>query len=215
MQEISRRSFVLMGAALLSGPGRALAQALPPVRLLVLRNPAVIGTSNCVASCIRGSIYDVSNEGVFDPNLWTIPIGQEPICDVIERPWAGNAPNISSIPAGEYTAFVRDDATKSWMSNENRRWRLQLENVPEGRSAIQFHYGRDEKWSQGCFIVGDHIVDDPSLNDLAGPYCKVENGEAAVARLRETVQSSDVDSSTIRIAVADRKGLFPTFTSGC
>jgi len=214
MKRIGRRGFLSVALGGLAAPAITRAQALLPVRLLVLRQPAVIGSSNCVASCIRGSLHDVSTAGAIDPAQWSIPFGVAPICDVIERPWAGNAPNISAIPAGEYKAFVREDATKSWMTNQNRRWRIQLEGV-QGRSAIQFHFGQDELWSQGCFIVGDHLIADPSLNDLAGAYCSVGNGEAAIARLRSVVIASGLDGSDIRIAVADRRGLFPDFTSGC
>ncbi|KIC09812.1 hypothetical protein RA19_13635 [Leisingera sp. ANG-M1] len=134
---------------------------------------------------------------------------------MIERPWAGNAPNVSAVPAGEYRAFVRDDASKSWMDTLDKRWRLELEAVPGGRTHIQFHYGKDEKWSEGCFIVGDHLVDVPTLNDLSGPYCKVENGESAIARLRAAVTSPMVDSSQIKIAVSNRDGLFADFVDGC
>ena len=214
MKRIGRRGFLSVAFGGLAAPAVTRAQALLPVRLLVLRYPAVIGSNNCVATCIRGSLYDVSTAGAIDPTQWSIPLGAEPICDVIERPWAGNAPNVSAIPAGEYNAFVRDDASKSWMTNEDRRWRIQLEGV-QGRSAIQFHFGQDEQWSQGCFIVGDHLVADPSLSDLAGSYCSVSNGEAAIARLRSVVTDPGLDGSSIRVAVADRRGLFPDFTSGC
>jgi len=214
MKTFTRRGFLAAAAAALAAPEIARGQALLPVRLLVLRRPAVMGSDNCNAPCIRGSIYDVSSEGLYSPDTWSIPLGQAPICDVIERPWANNAPNVSAIPAGTYAAHIREDATKAWMTNLNRRWRLQLDRV-EGRSAIQFHYGKDEGWSQGCFIVGDHLVDAPALNDLSGPYCKVTNGEAAIERLRAAVLSPSVDNQTIEVAVSDRSSLFADFAQGC
>ena len=214
MTYLARRTFLSLAGSAFCIPQILGAQVLPPVRLMVVRRPAVLGATNCTAPCIRGSIYDVSNQGVFAPATWTVPLGQEPICDVIERPWLNNAPNISAIPAGAYDAFVRSDATKGWMTNENRAWRIQLRDVNE-RSAIQFHYGQDEKWSEGCFIVGDHIQSVPTLNDLDGAYCKVENGEAAVARLRAAVTSPSVDSSEIKIFVSDRESLFGNATQGC
>ena len=214
MSQMKRRRILTLGAAAVFAPFVATSQALPPIRLLVLRRPAVLGSDNCNAPCIRGSIYDVSFEGLFAPDDWSIPLGLAPICDVIERPWASNAPNVSAIPAGTYTARIREDATKAWMTNLNRRWRLQLDRV-EGRSAIQFHYGNDERWSQGCFIVGDHLVDTPALNDLSGPYCDLRNGEAAIERLRGVVTSPSVDNQTIEVAVSDRSSLFANFAQGC
>lgn len=214
MNRFSRRSFLSVAFGGLAVPTIIRAQALPPVRFLVIRHPAVIGSDNCVATCIRGSLFDVSTAGVIDPEQWSFPLGVDPICDVIERPWAGNAPNVSAIPAGVYEAFVRDDPTKNWMTNENRSWRIQLKGV-EGRSAIQFHFGQDENWSQGCFIVGDHLVADPTLNDLAGAYCSVGNGEDAIAKIRSVVTDPGLDGSNITVAVADRRGLFPDFTGGC
>ncbi|MCA3451371.1 MAG: hypothetical protein INF92_13600 [Rhodobacter sp.] len=214
MNQMTRRDFLALSCVTVFAPFVVTAQSLPPVRLLILRRPAVLGSDNCSAPCIRGSIYDVSFEGVFAPDTWSIPFGQVPICDVIERPWANNAPNVSAIPAGTYTAHVRDDATKTWMTNLNRRWRLQIDSV-QSRSSIQFHYGKDEQWSQGCFIVGDHLVDAPSLNDLSGPYCKVSNGEAAIERLRAAVTLPSVDNRKIEIAVSSRGSLFADMTQGC
>ncbi len=40
------------------------------------------------------------------------------------------------------------------MKDDITEWRLELDNVPGGRSAIQFHFGRDAAWSKGCIIVG-------------------------------------------------------------
>lgn len=148
------------------------------------------------------------------PDNWSIPSWKEPICDVIERPWANNLLNVSAIPAGQYTAFARSDATKSWMTNINRSYCLQLNGVRD-RTAIQFHYGQDEAWSQGCFIVGDHIADNVTIGGLSGAYCSVENGENAIARLRATVEATDVDGSQIQIAVSDRETLFLNANQGC
>jgi Family of unknown function (DUF5675) len=38
----------------------------------------------------------------------------KPICCVLERPWKNNIPLISSIPAGDYAAFIREDGPKGW-----------------------------------------------------------------------------------------------------
>lgn len=63
----------------------------------------------------------------------------------LERPWNGNIPLTSSIPAGRYQAFVR---TKT-----KDRWRIELKNVP-GRGNIQLHVGNFIADGVGCILVG-------------------------------------------------------------
>lgn len=216
MGSFNRRLFLKASTVVLFTPAISRAQSLPAVKLLVLRNPPAIGTNNCVATCIRGSIYDVSHDQNFvDPALWSVLPGAQPICDVIERPWVDNKHNVSSIPSGTYTGFVRNDRSKKWMTNENRSWRIELNKVAGKRQNIQFHYGKDENWSQGCFIVGDHLVKDPTISDLSGAYCKLKNGESAISRLRKAVLSPYVNNDKISILVADRDGLFPVVRNGC
>ena len=79
------------------------------------------------------------------------------------------------------------------------------------RTNIQFHYGEDEKWSEGCFIVGDHLVKNPNIDDLMKSYCKLENGEKAVKRIRNAVLNPSYDNSEITIYIADDDKLFPDF----
>jgi hypothetical protein len=184
------------------------AQQLTPVRLLVLRRTGLSPTNQCVAPCVRGSIYDVSDlKESLDDLLLPLIKNRKPICDVIERPWKDNKPNTSSIPKGVYTASVRADKTKPWMTNENRWWRIELSGTKPQRSAIQFHYGQDVSWSEGCFIVGSLLQkgDDAGVTKR---YCSVENGEAAVAALRSVVTSPGRDVSKISVGVFDDSGMF-------
>jgi Family of unknown function (DUF5675) len=204
---VSRRSF-LVSSALVATPLWVDAQQLIPVRLLVLRRIGLSPTNQCVAPCTRGSIYDVSdlNENPSDALLPVLKT-RKPICDVIERAWKDNKPNTSSIPKGVYTASVRTDKTKPWMTNENRWWRIELAGTNLQRSAIQFHYGQDVSWSTGCFIVGTVLQkgDDAGVTKR---YCSVENGEAAVAALRAAVSAPGRDASKISIGVFDDAGMF-------
>lgn len=204
---ISRRDLLLAGVAG-AAPALARAQQLQPVRLMVVRRMGLSPTNQCVAPCIRGSIYDVSDlAGKLDDTLLPLLKARKPVCDVIERPWKDNKPNVSAIAKGVYAASVRTDKTKPWMSNENRLWRLELAGTPK-RSAIQFHYGQDVAWSEGCFIVGSLL----QAGDEAGVtarYCAVENGEAAVAALRAVVTATGRDPKKISVGVADDTGLFP------
>lgn len=211
---LSRRSFffgIAGGLGATSMPFLAKGQSLQPVRLLVVRKPGFSLTNACVAPCIRGKLYDVSNLDGFDQLIALIPLLGAPVCDVIERPWKNNAPSKSSIPVGVYNASVRNDATKGWMSNLNRRWRIELSGVPH-RSSIQFHYGNDVNWSEGCFIVGDLLQPNGS-SGMEAAYCGLDGGEAAIERLRAIVEAPGFDPSDIKIGVTDDYGIFPDFNS--
>lgn len=210
----TRRMFgvgVLATSGLISLPTILKSQALRPIRLLVVRKPGFSLTNSCVAPCIRGKLYDVSDTPDFRVDNVVLSLLKAPICDLIERPWRNNSPSKSSIPVGLYAARVRDDATKGWMTNIDRRWRMELSGVPH-RSHIQFHYGRDVDWSEGCFIVGDLLQPDGSTG-MEAAYCGLEGGEAAVARLRAVVEGPGTNPADIMIGVTDDYGLFPDFGS--
>jgi hypothetical protein len=165
-------------------------------------------TNQCVAPCIRGSVYNFSDQDApLDQTILPLLAGRKPICDVIERPWKDNRPNVSSVPKGIYTAHVRSDRTKAWMTTENRAWRIELEGL-QPRTAIQFHFGQDETWSQGCFILGS-LLQKGDGSGITDRYCKVENGEAAVAALRAIVNGTGLDPKKITIGVVDDSNLFP------
>lgn len=204
------RGFTIVGA--LGAPNPVWSQPLVPVRLLVLRRPGLSIVNECIAPCIRGSIYDVSDLG--DAGLDTTVVAalgtRKPICDVIERPWKDNAPNKSSIQRGKYKAKIRDEPTKNWMKGApNKAWRLELEGTPH-RTAIQFHYGTDVDWSQGCFIVGS-LLQSGDAKGLTAAYCKLEGSEAAVAALRDIVTASGRNPQDIRIGIADSSEIFPNY----
>ena len=191
-------------------PGTSNGQLLTPVKLLVVRKPAFSLSNVCVAPCIRGKIFDVSSMSTLD-DMSDVFLGLlgNAVCDVIERPWKDNLPTVSSIPPGAYSASVRDDATKDWMNSVNRRWRLELSGVPH-RTNIQFHYGEDVGWSEGCFIVGDLLQSDASTGIL-DTYCELSNAEAAIERLRGIVESNGGQQATVTIGVTDDYNLFPDF----
>jgi hypothetical protein len=184
------------------------AQPLMPVKLIVVRRLGLSFTNQCLAPCIRGSVYDVSDQtGAIDQTIVPLLKAMTPICDVIERPWANNAANKSSVPKGIYGAKVRSDRTKDWMTNENRSWRLELQGT-QPRQAIQFHYGQDVQWSQGCFIVGK-LLQPGDAAGITTRYCRVEDGENAIVALRAAVTAKGRDPGNIKIAVVDEGGLFP------
>ncbi len=77
---------------------------------------------------------------------WTMP---EFSCFTLERPWLGNAPRVSCIPAAVYPMreghFYRGDYPC-----------LEILEVP-GRSLIKAHAGNLLAHSLGCPLVGDRI----------------------------------------------------------
>jgi hypothetical protein len=79
----------------------------------------------------------------------------------LERPWQGNIPLISSIPAGTYSAFVRTE-TKD-------RWRIELKSVPN-RQNIQLHVGNFVSNGVGCILIG---------RNLSSDLCTLEESQAA------------------------------------
>ncbi len=68
------------------------------------------------------------------------------LCVTLELPWKGNAHNVSSIPAGEYTAHRR-------MSPKRGYEVFELDNVPD-RSNIELHIGNLVTDSSGCILLG-------------------------------------------------------------
>lgn len=91
-------------------------------------------------------IYELKNLGRENTHLL------EYLCDTQELTYIDNQKNISSIPEKTYLGCIRNDPSKSWMRNELRRWRIQLKGV-DNRTDIQFHYGKDFGWSDGCIIL--------------------------------------------------------------
>jgi hypothetical protein len=88
------------------------------------------------------------------------------ICYTLERPEAGNASNISAIPAGVYPALLRYDHAD--------RWRIELRDVP-GRTNVQIHIGNFPADTQGCILVGLEVdADHCALRASAGAYRKLK-----------------------------------------
>jgi hypothetical protein len=186
--------------------GVASAQQLRGTVLLVVRSPAVGPSNECLAPCLRGRIFDATDLGDVSTIMPSTLLARVPLCDTIERPWKNNSPRVSSIDRGVYQARIREDATKNWMTTLDRRWRLELSGTAH-RTAIQLHYGEDVGWSEGCFIVGDLL--DSGAGGFTQKYCRVDNGEAAIARLRAAVTATGRDPARITVAVTDQTELFP------
>jgi hypothetical protein len=81
----------------------------------------------------------------------------------LERPWKGNEPSLSAIPAGTYTGILRYD--------HSDQWRIQLVGVPK-RSNIQIHTGNVPDDTEGCILIGKQM--NPDL-------CSIKGGTSAPA----------------------------------
>jgi hypothetical protein len=101
------------------------------------------------------------------------------ICYCLERPWMGNKPLVSAIPAGTYSAHVRYDHPDAW--------RIELDNVP-GREHVEIHVGNYVFDSEGCILVGASLKAD----DL----CVVLDSKTAYNSLRMLFYGSDTPNAT-------------------
>lgn len=188
---MTRRSLLMVAGGSLLVIREIAVGAHPPVQLLLIREakqPISCGS----VRYIPGQLYGVPSNMALDKVA--SPLGLTAITRVEELPYLDNASNVSSIPPGTYEAVVRTDATKNWMTTANRRWRLELKGT-NPRSNIQFHYGLDYKWSEGCIII---TGDAP-----AGLLCKSPKttSEEAVERLRKYVEENSNTSQPVKVKI--------------
>jgi hypothetical protein len=103
----------------------------------------------------------------------------------LERPWEGNIPLISSIPAGRYSAFVRTE-TKD-------RWRIELTDVPN-RSNIQLHIGNTLADGVGCIMIGSNLQKECTLVEGKAAFDKFKlSFAAAAARLGQQDKQTPIE----------------------
>lgn len=72
-------------------------------------------------------------------------VNGEFLCYTLELAWFWNTKNISCVPPGAYSGFLRYDKPDGW--------RIQLIGVP-GRGGIQIHVGNYPRHIKGCVLVG-------------------------------------------------------------
>jgi hypothetical protein len=107
---------------------------------------------------------------------------------VLERTWENNAPLVSSIPAGEYSAAIREDGRKGW--------RIELVGVPD-REHVQIHLGNTPADSVGCLLPGISI---------ASSLCEVYKSAEAMDLLRQALTGFSLSDSDGHISVTIRDG---------
>ena len=203
---MNRRSFLIGAVGLTFNPGvssTAWAQDTA-VKLLLMRER---GYQVKCLRCVAGKLFGVSAN--IDLATAEQAVGLLSfITDTVELSYEPDSGRPSSIPEGDYTATVRTDATKKWMWSEgelgkgtvldDRAWRLELANVSR-RSNIQFHFGRDANWSQGCIIIGQKPAACPARGSCSFP----NSPEPAVRTLRSYVERNAIASNTpIRVRIA-------------
>lgn len=104
------------------------------------------------------------------PTLGVLLQGNKPLCVTVERPWMGNARNVSCIPPGVYRCVPHSGAKFKDV------WRL--EGVP-GRDAILIHAGNRASDVQGCIAVGRAFHGDA-----------ITDSQATLAELRKALPDS-------------------------
>jgi len=77
-----------------------------------------------------------------------LAVNDSVIAYTLELPNKANKKYISSIPKGEYSAFIRTDGKKGW--------RLELLDVPN-RDNVQIHLGNFLDDIDGCILLGTKV----------------------------------------------------------
>ncbi|HET9742529.1 MAG TPA: DUF5675 family protein [Terriglobales bacterium] len=72
------------------------------------------------------------------------------ICRTLELAWWWNENDLSCVPPGNYSAFIRTDKKDGW--------RIQLSGVPGSRTGVQIHIGNYPKEIKGCVLVGEYCT---------------------------------------------------------
>ena len=141
-------------------------------------NTIILNNSFSNSESIKIDIFRQNNVGCLSGY---ISIMDEIIGYTVERPDVDNINDISAIPAGTYSAHIRNDG--------KLKWRLELENVPE-RENVQIHVGNyinviDDKTGfercsiKGCIIIGEKLGDD---------LCSVFNSKKALNKLKDKIE---------------------------
>lgn len=100
----------------------------------------------------------------------------------LERPWKDNAPGISCIPAGTYTAVRR-------MSPRFGRELFMLQDVP-GRDYVELHAGNLPGDTEGCLILGSRY------GCLGGEWCVLDS-QAALKRFMALLEGQEEFTLTV------------------
>ena len=139
---------------------------LTPFHLRLIRDRN-LGTTLQLNDCITGKLYNA------DPAQPILPNSPGFIAYTLELPWRNDLNEISSIPAGTYSAVVRDDGPLGW--------RMELLNTGK-RKNIQIHIGQWPRQTEGCVLIG--------ISALKKKPCEIYASKTALQRLRAAYGSN-------------------------
>lgn len=162
MKGYRRKFLIALGSSLVLTAAHA--QVQPTYLRLVRRTgwEQLMGRNKCSIGDLYKSIrtFPISDPGT-------------KICNVLELAYRNNASQISSVPAGEYTGFVRTDGA--------RGWRIELRGTAP-RENIQMHVGNRPSDSIGCLL--------PGTGDSNDAACQIAGSVDAFTVLKATVGSA-------------------------
>lgn len=107
---------------------------------------------------------------------------EAPLCDIIEKPWLDNHPQISCIPAGTYDVVTYLSPSKGY-----KVWLLK--NVP-GREYIEIHIANFESELLGCLAPGQGYL---TLQDKTGIANSGTTFKYLQSKLAESFQLRIID----------------------
>lgn len=157
---MKRRSVLAGTAAMLSLP--AFSQLQPLALRLVRRTgwQELMGKNQCVI----GDMYLTTTAfPVSDPGT--------KLANALELAYRGNLAEISAIPPGDYSGFVRTDGGLGW--------RVELKGTAP-RENVQIHIGNRTADTVGCILLGTGNSTDAQCN-VAGSAAAMDKLKAAYA----------------------------------
>ncbi|MBX9586635.1 MAG: hypothetical protein K2X50_05190 [Gammaproteobacteria bacterium] len=134
-------------------------------------------------SIIRVSInnYSITGELYIDGKF---------IAHTLELPYRDNKTDLSSIPPGTYSAFIRYD--------KSDQWRIQLtDTLP--REGVQIHIGNYPREIKGCILVGQEVFNTNS--GVPGEENRVAGSTPAYQLLKKAFYGSEDPVKTPNIEI--------------
>ncbi len=147
---------------------------LTPFALRLVRRTGweeLMGKNSCIVSSLFASVphFPISDPGT-------------KICQALELAYRNNINEISAVPKGDYSGFVRTDGP--------RGWRIELEGTGT-RKNIQIHLGNRPKDTIGCIL--------PGTGDSTDAQCLIAGSKQAMDQIRAAYGESNNRPVVLRI----------------
>lgn len=145
-----------------------------PLALRLVRRTGweeLMGRNSCIVSSlyVTTPYFPVSDQGTR-------------ICQALELAYRNDINEISAVPKGDYTGFVRTDGP--------RGWRIELQGTGERRN-IQIHVGNRPKDTIGCIL--------PGTGDSTDAQCVIAGSKEAMNLIRASYGESNTRPVVLRI----------------